>query len=45
MQNSLQRLVDIKFLESFEMKGDTFYVKKALVRIPNLKGAVTKRLL
>jgi hypothetical protein len=45
VQNSLQRLVDIKFLESFEMKGDTFYVKKALVRIPNLKGAVTKRLL
>lgn len=41
---SLERLVEIKFLTSFEIVGETVHVKKAPVRLPNLKPAATTRL-
>jgi hypothetical protein len=44
VQNSLDRLKEIGFLEWFEIKGDTVHVKKAPVRLPNLKAAATRRL-
>lgn len=44
VKNSLDRLVEIGFLLSYQVVGDTVSVKKAPVRIPNLRDAATKRL-
>jgi hypothetical protein len=41
---ALERLVEIGFLTTFQIVGDTVSVKKAPVRLPNLKAAVTTRL-
>lgn len=44
VKTSLERLVEIGFLASFSIEGDTLHVKKAPVRLANLKAAVTARL-
>ncbi len=41
---SLDRLVEIEFLKSFNVEGDMVHVVKAVPRIANLKAAATKRL-
>lgn len=44
LRTSLDKLIDIEFLKSYEFQGDTVHVFKAPVRLPSLKKAATERI-
>ncbi len=44
VRKSLEKLVEVGALVSFNIVGDTVHVKKAPLRLSNLRNAVTARL-